>query len=75
AGSYGERAILAEEGRLYYRRGQRAPVALIALGGNRFAFDNDPATRLDFQVAGDRAGAFGIAAPGGPGQGPFARTP
>ncbi len=74
AGSYGDRAILAEEGRLYYRRGQRSPVALIALGGNRFTFDNDPAARLDFQIAGDRAGAFQVAAPGGPGQGPFART-
>jgi hypothetical protein len=75
AGDYGERAILAEDGRLYYRRAPtRARIALIALGGNRFALDSDPGLRLDFQIEGDRATGFAMAGPGGPPQGPFART-
>ena len=73
--AYGERAIIADEGRLYYRRGARPRVALIALGGNRFTFDNDPALRLDFQAAGGAVSAFAVGGPGGPGQGPFQRTP
>jgi hypothetical protein len=75
AGSYGERSIIAENGQLYVRRGQRARVALIPMGGNAFAYDNDPAIRLDFQVADGRATGFGVGGPGGPPQGPFARTP
>ena len=67
AGSYGERSIVADEGRLYYQRGNRPRTALIALGGNRFAFDPDPAIRVEFHVTGDRATAMelgGAAAPG-----------
>ena len=67
-------SILADDGRLWIRRGRRAPVALIPLGGNAFAYDSDPSIRLDFQVAGDRATAFGVGGPGAPPQGPFART-
>lgn len=75
AGTYGERSILVQDGRLWARRGQRAPVALIPLGGNAFAYDSDPAIRLEFQVAGERATAFAVGGPGAPPQGPFARTP
>jgi len=74
AGTYGERTILALDGRLWVRRGQRAPVALIPLGGNAFAYDTDPSVRLEFQVTGERATAFGVGGPGAPPQGPFART-
>ena len=63
-----------EDGRLWVRRGQRAPIALIPLGGNAFAYDSDPAIRLEFQVAGERATAFAVGGPGAPPQGPFART-
>lgn len=75
AGSYGERVLSVDGDRLYYRRGTRPRVALIALGGNVFAIDNDPALRLDFQVSGNAATAFVIGGGGGPNQGPFARTP
>jgi hypothetical protein len=75
AGSYGERVLSVEDGRLYHRRGTRPRVALIPLGGNVFTLDNDPALRLEFQVAGSAVTAFGISGPGGPGQGPFARNP
>ncbi len=74
AGSYGERTIVAEDGRLYYRRGTRPRTALIALGGNRFALDSDPAYRLDFQIAGGRAAAFEMGTVGAPSQGRYERT-
>jgi len=75
AGDYGERAIIAEDGKLYYRRSAARPrLALIALGGSRFALDVDPAMRLDFQIAGDRATAFEMAPAGAPSQGRFDRT-
>jgi hypothetical protein len=75
AGSYGERVLSVEDGRLYYRRGTRPRTVLIPLGGNAFAFDVDPAARLEFQVEGARAAAFEMRAAGGPSQGRFARTP
>jgi hypothetical protein len=75
AGSYGERVLSVEDGRLYYRRGTRPRTALIPLGGNAFAFDTDPAARLEFEVAGARASAFDMGPAGGPSQGHFARTP
>lgn len=74
AGSYGERAVIAEEGRLYYQRGGRARTRLIPLGGNVFAFDSDPALRLSFEPQGDKAAAFAIAAVGEPVQGRYQRT-
>ena len=75
AGSYGERVLSVEDGRLYYRRGTRPRTALIPLGGNAFAIDTDPAVRLEFQVAGGEAAAFEMRPAGGPSQGRFARTP
>jgi hypothetical protein len=74
AGSYGERSVTAEEGRLYYQRGGRARTRLIPLGGNLFAFDTDPALRLAFEPQGDKAAAFAIAAVGEPSQGRYERT-
>jgi len=75
AGDYGERAILVEDGRLWFRRTATRPrVALIPLGGNAFALDSDPAARLTFQVAGERASAFEMGPAGGPSQGRFERS-
>ena len=75
AGSFGERRILAEGGRLYYQRGSRPRIALITLGGNRFAFNDDPAYRLTFETQGESATAFRVEPVGAPVQGPYARTP
>jgi hypothetical protein len=75
AGRYGERAVIAEGGRLWYQRGERPRTALIALGGNRFAFDDDPALQVDFAAAGERVTGFELASAGGPTQGRFERTP
>jgi len=74
AGSYGERSVIAEEGRLYYQRGGRARTRLIPLGGNVFAFDTDPALRVTFEPAGERAAAFAIAVVGEPSQGRYERS-
>ena len=74
AGSYGERAIVAEDGRLYLRRGTRPRTALIALGGNRFALDTDPSFRLDFEIVAGRAAAFAMGNAGAPSQGRYERT-
>jgi hypothetical protein len=74
AGSYGERVVSVDAGRLYLKRGARARAALIALGGNVFTLESDPATRLTFQVDGASAASFEVGAAGGPSQGHFDRT-
>jgi hypothetical protein len=74
AGEYGERVIALDGDGLIYRRGQRPPTRLVALGGNRFAFDDDPVFQLDFQITGGRATAFEINRPGAASQGRYDRT-
>jgi len=75
AGSYGERHVAVEGDRLLYRRGERPPLRLVGLGGNRFAFDEDPETQLTFQTTGNQVTAIEIQPAGGPPQGTYARTP
>jgi hypothetical protein len=75
AGRYGERTLVAENGRLYYQRAERPRIPLIPLGGNRFAFDTDPATQLDFAASDGRATAFELGSAGQPSQGRYDRTP
>ena len=74
AGRYGERVVALEEGRLYYQRGNRPRTPLIALGGNRFAFDDDPALRLEFATTAGRVTALEIVPVGAPPQGRYERT-
>ncbi|HEY0132250.1 MAG TPA: S41 family peptidase [Allosphingosinicella sp.] len=74
AGSFGERRLVAEAGNLYYQRGDRPRSLLIPLGGNRFAFDNDPALQLEFGAGDKAAKAFTILRPGLPPQGTYERT-
>ena len=75
AGSYGERVVSVGEGRLWMRRGTRAPLALVPLGGNLFTLDVDPGARLSFEVSGASATAFAMGPAGQPPQGRFARNP
>jgi Peptidase family S41/N-terminal domain of Peptidase_S41 in eukaryotic IRBP len=75
AGRYGERHITVEGDRLVYRRGERPAVRLVGLGGHRFAFDEDPVTRLTFQTSDDRVTALEIQPAGGAVQGRYERTP
>src|SRR3712207_5878303 len=74
AGEYGERVGTLRDGRVYYRRGNRPPTMLLPLGGNRFAFDQDPETVLDFAVDGRHVAAVSIESAGGPSQGRYERT-
>ena len=75
AGAYGERVVSVGEGRLWLRRGTRAPLALIPLGGNLFTLDVDPGARLTFEGSGTAATAFAMGPAGQPPQGRFARNP
>jgi hypothetical protein len=74
AGGYGERRIAVEGDRLFYQRGERPRQALIALGGHRFAMENDPETVVEFAPAGTRVAAMTVGAAGGPAQGRYDRT-
>ena len=75
AGKFGERVVGLDGGKLYYQRGARARTALIPLGGNRFAFENDPALQLEFATSGNRVPAFTLATAGRPAEGRYERTP
>lgn len=58
AGSYGERIILVENGRLALQRNGGPKLAMIAIGPNRFAIEADAATQVEFAVSGTRATGF-----------------
>lgn len=75
AGAYGERVVSVGDGKLWMRRGARAALALIPLGGNLFTLDVDPSARLTFEVSGNAATALAMGPAGQPPQGRFARTP
>lgn len=75
AGTFGERVVGVADGKLYYQRGERARTTLIPLGGNRFAFDSDPALQLEFATSGSNVAAFTLASAGEPAQGRYERTP
>ena len=74
AGAFGERVVKLEEGMLYYQRGDRPRTLLLPLGGNRFAFDDDPALQLEFITAGGVAKAFTIVRAGTAPQGTYERS-
>jgi peptidase S41-like protein len=58
AGTFGERKVWVEDGHLAFQREGGPKLALIAVGPNLFAFENDPMTRLEYKVAGDSTTAF-----------------
>ncbi|MET1110438.1 MAG: S41 family peptidase [Allosphingosinicella sp.] len=58
AGSFGERKVWVEGEGLAYQREGGPKLALVAVGPNLFAFENDPATRVEYKVAGDSATGF-----------------
>lgn len=73
-GAYGERVVSVSDGKLWMRRGARAAIALVPLGGNLFTLEVDPVTRLNFEVSGNAATAFAMGPAGQPPQGRFTRT-
>ncbi|HYI41092.1 MAG TPA: S41 family peptidase [Allosphingosinicella sp.] len=60
AGNFGDRKVWVEEGRLAFQRQGGPKLAMIAIGPNLFAFENDPMTRVAYKVAGDEATAFAL---------------
>jgi hypothetical protein len=58
AGTFGERSVQLKDGSLNYRREGGPTTALIPVGPNLFAFENDPLGRVEFKVAGSSATGF-----------------
>jgi hypothetical protein len=73
-GRYGERIVEIEDGRIYYRFGDRPRRLLVPLGGHRFAFDDEPNYRIEFVPAGNLVGALEVVPAGGPPQGRHTRS-
>ena len=74
AGTYGERSVFLEDGKLWYRLAARPKRSLVSLGGHRFTFGDDPSQRILFHPAGDRIAAFEIGPATGAAQGRYDRT-
>jgi len=60
AGSYGERSVAVEDGKLAYRRNGGPKLNLVGVGANRFAFEEDPQTYVEFAVAGSSVTGFDL---------------
>ena len=58
AGTFGERVITLESGRLTFRRNGGPRLDLVAIGPNQFTFAEDPLTRIQFAVAGNAVTGF-----------------
>ena len=65
AGTFGERTVRVENGRLTYQRGTGPKLMMVPIAANTFAFEEDPATQLVYAVNGTSAGAFDIVRPDG----------
>jgi hypothetical protein len=74
AGNYGERVVREEDGRLWYQRGERPPVALIPMGGHVFTMEQDPALRVTFEPGSGGVAALVLGPAGAPPQGRYERT-
>ena len=73
AGSFGERMVKLEQGKLYYESGEGPRTLLVPLGGNAFVLDDEPLTRIQFLASGDRVTAVEVLRAGGP-AGRYQRT-
>jgi C-terminal processing protease CtpA/Prc len=74
AGTFGDRRIAVEEGKLWYHQQERPRRLMVPLGGNRFTIADDPLLRLEFKVAGGRATSFDLGPAAGPVLGRFERS-
>jgi hypothetical protein len=74
AGTYGDRRIFVEGGKLWYRQEERPRRLMVPLGGHLFTLADEPLLRLTFQPAGGRMAAFDLGPAEGPVQGQFERT-
>jgi hypothetical protein len=74
SGTYGDRRIFVEGGKLWYRQDVRPRRLMVPLGGHLFTLADDPLVRLTFHAAGGRMQAFDLGLAEGPPQGRFERT-
>jgi hypothetical protein len=74
AGLYGERAIRVDAAGLTYQRADRAPVRLLALGGDRFVLASDLTTQLVFEASANAIDALTFGQAGGPSPTRYARS-
>jgi hypothetical protein len=74
AGTYGERTVSLNGDQLYYQRGGGMRQRLIALGGNRFAFEEDPGFIFTFVPTGTQVAAMEMGPAGAPPQGRYDRS-
>jgi hypothetical protein len=58
AGTFGERKVSLENGHLTFQREGGPKLAMVAIGPNVFALENDAMTRVEFKVAGNAATGF-----------------
>lgn len=58
AGNFGERKVSIENGRLTLQRQGGPKLAMVPIGPNLFAFENDAMTRVEYKVAGNSATGF-----------------
>jgi hypothetical protein len=65
AGTFGDGKVWVEEGHLAFQRQSGPKLAMIAVGPNLFALENDPATRVEYKLAGNAATAFELRRPDG----------
>jgi hypothetical protein len=75
AGTYGDRRILVDGGKLRYREEKRPEILLVPMGGHLFTFADNPSLRLTFHSSGGRIAAFDLGLAGGPVQGRYERAP
>lgn len=58
AGKFGERTVTIENGKLAFQRVGGPKSAIIPIDANQFAFENDPAARVNYSVAGNAVTGF-----------------
>ncbi|MGA9580928.1 MAG: S41 family peptidase [Allosphingosinicella sp.] len=58
AGAFGDRTVSLENGRLAFQRVGGPKLAMVPIGPNLFAFENDATTRVEYKVAGSAATGF-----------------
>jgi hypothetical protein len=75
AGTYGERRVSLEGGKLWYRQQERPRRLMVPLGGDLFTLADDPLLRLAFRKDRGRVTAFDLGPASGPVQGRYERTP
>lgn len=73
-GSYGDRVVSFDGTSLWIRQDRRMPRKLVALGGDRFTFEESPGIQARFEVKANRAVAIELGQPGGPMQSKVERS-